>query len=163
MTLVLPKLDGIELSKAAASGLSQTYANTKKAVRRTMSGAAKAQQNYTKISTTMSGAGWMLTGWEGLDLSSSLTLSCAEAVTIASASNVIDIPAARRGDVALRCFAYLAGEWISKGFSTNVDQITVTVEGGATAYMVGYYPEFSAFIEIDQTGRQSWSLTAEEV
>ncbi len=164
MTLVLPKLDGVTLSKAAASGLTQSYLRTRKSVRRMMDGAAKAQQNYSpKISTTISGSGWMTTGWEGIDLSSSLTLSCGEVVSVASVSRVIDISADRRSDIALRCFALLAGEWISKGFSTNVDQITVDLESGATQYMVGYYPEFSAFIEIDQTGRQGWSLTAEEV
>ncbi len=164
MTLVLPKLDGIELSKAAASGLSQSYNRTRKSVRRMMDGSAKAQQNYSpKISTTINGSGWMTTGWEGVDFTSSLTLSCCEAVTIADASNVITIPAARRSDVALRCFAYVSGEWQVAAFGTATNVITVTVAGGATAYMVGYYPEFSAFIEMDQTGRQGWSLTAEEV
>lgn len=129
-----------------------------------MSGARKAQQNYTpKITTTISGRGWMLPGWEGIDLSSSLTLSCAEAETIASTSNVITIPAARRSDVALRAFAYVDGVWQPATFGTAGDIITVTTATGATQYMVGYYPEFSAFIEIDQTGRQVWSLTAEEV
>ncbi len=165
VSLVLPKLDGVTLSKAAASGLTQSYLRTRKSVRRMMDGAAKAQQNYSpKISTTISGSGWMTTGWEGFDLSSALTLSCGEAVTVASASNVIDITPNRRSDIALRAFAFtVAGEWIRKGFSTSTDEITVDIEGGATQYMVGYYPEFSAFIEIDQTGRQGWSLTAEEV
>ena len=95
MTLVLPKLDGIELAKAAASGLSQDYVQTKKALRRMMSGTMKAQQNYDpKITTRINGSGWMTTGWDGLDLSSSLVLSCGEAKTKASASNVITIPAA---------------------------------------------------------------------
>ena len=74
----------------------------------------------------------MTSGWEGFDFSSSLTLSCGEAVSVTKATNVIDIPAARRGDVALRCFAYVSGEWQTASFSTNVDQITVTVAGGAT-------------------------------
>lgn len=164
MSLVLPKLGGIELSKAGASGLNQNYARTKKSVRRMMDGTAKAQQNYNpKIQTTINGSGWMLTGWEGLDLSSSITLSCCEAVTVADASNVITITPNRRGDVALRCFAYVSGEWLSVGFSTVTDTVTVDVTGGATAYMVGYYPEFSAFVELDQNGRQGWTLTAEEV
>jgi hypothetical protein len=163
MTLVLPKLNGIELAKSAAAGLSQTYNRTPKATRRMMSGAAKSQQNYVKISTSITGSGWMLPGWEGLDFSSSLTLSCAEAVTIANASTVITIPANRRGDVALRCFAYVGSEWVSAAFSTNVNEVTVTDPGGATQFMVGYYPEFSAFVEIVQNGRQGWTLTAEEV
>lgn len=163
LALVLPQLDGVELSIAAAEGLSQTYAKTKKSFRRMMSGAGKAQQNYTpKISTTITGKGWMLPGWEGLDLSSSLVLSCSEAETLAKVTNVIDIPAARRSDVALRCFAYINGVWQPATFSTNVDQITVTLNASATQYMVGYYPEFSATIEIDQDGRQGWTLTAEE-
>lgn len=162
--LVLPKLDGVELAIAAADGLSQTYVQTKKSIRTMMSGARKAQQNYDpKITTTISGRGWMLPGWEGIDLSSSLTLSCAEAKTIADASNVITIPSARRSDVALRAFAYIDGVWQPATFGTAGDIITVTLAAGATQYMVGFYPEFGAFIEIDQNGRQGWSLTAEEV
>jgi hypothetical protein len=129
-----------------------------------MDGSLKAQQNYTpKISTTISGSGWMTTGWDALDLSSSLVLSCGEAKTKGSTSRVITITPNRRSDIALRCFALLAGDWISKGFGVSVDTVTIDLEAGATQYKVGYYPEFAAFIEIELTGRQGWTLTAEEV
>jgi hypothetical protein len=90
-------------------------------------------------------------------------LSSSEAATIASLTNVIDIPADRRSDVPLRAFAYVNGVYIPVGFSTSVDEVTVSLTTGATQYMVGWYPEFAAFIEIDLTGRQGWTLTAEEV
>ena len=162
-TLVLPKLDGIALAPSAAVGMVQTYRKTPKSIRRTMNGSAKAQQNYVKITTDITGSGWQTSGWDGLDHSSTMVLSCAEARTVADASNVIDITANRRSDVALRCFAMVGGEWVSSTFSVNVNQVTVTAVAGATQYKVGYYPQFSAFIEINQTGKLGWSLTAEEV
>lgn len=163
MTLVLPKLGGIELTAAAAAGLSQTYEQTPKFVARMINGTAKAQKNFTKIRTTISGSGWMLSGWEGLDLDNSLTLSCSEARTIADASNVIVLPANRRGDVAVRGFAVVNG--VAQSAVTNVvtNTATVTDPGGASHFIVGYYPEFSAFVEVVQNGRQAWTLTAQEV
>lgn len=164
MGLVLPKLSGIELAVAAAEDLTQPYERTKKATRRMMDGSLKAQQNYApKITTRISGKGWIASGWDGLDLSSARVLSSSEASTIASLSNVIDITADRRSDVSLRAFAYVNGIYIPVGFSTSVNEVTVSLTVGATQYMVGWYPEFSAFIEIDLTGRQGWTLTAEEV
>lgn len=163
MSLVLPKLDGIQLTTAAAVGLSQTYNNTRKFAVRTMDGTLKTQKNYTKIRTTISGQGWMLTGWEGLNLDSSLTLSCAEPVTIQSLSNVITIPAARRADEAPRGFAVVSGELVETAVNVVGNDATLTVVSGASHYIVGYYPEFSASVEIEQTGRQGWTLTAQEV
>lgn len=163
MTLVLPKVNGIELTKAAADGLSQSYTETPKFVVRTMDGTAKAQQVFRKIETNISGSGYMLTGWEGLDFSSSVTLSCCEARTIGSLSNVITIPSARRSDVSPRGFAIVDGVRVSTPVNLVGDVATLTVVGGATQYIIGYYPEFSAFVEITQNGRQSWTLTAREV
>jgi hypothetical protein len=162
--LVLPKLSGIELAVAATEDLTQPYTRTKKALHRMMDGSLEAQQNYApKISSRISGKGWIASGWDGLDLSSARVLSSSEAATIASLTNVIDIPADRRSDVPLRAFAYVNGVYIPVGFSTSVNEVTVSLTTGATQYMVGWYPEFSAFIEIDLTGRQGWTLTAEEV
>lgn len=163
MALVLPKVNGIELTKAAAEGLSQSYAKTPKFVVRTMDGTAKAQTVFLKIETAISGSGWMLTGWEGLDFSSSVTLSCCEAVTIGSASNVIPIPANRRTDIAVRGFAIVDGVRVSTPVNIVTNTATLTPVASATHYIIGYYPEFSAFVEITQNGRQSWTLTAKEV
>lgn len=167
MTLILPvfpKLAGVELAASAAVGLTQTYRQTPKSLRRMMNGDLKAQENFNpKITTDISGTGWFASGWDGIDQSSSLVLSCGEAKTIASTSNVITISPNRRSDVALRTFAFINGEWISRSFGISVDTVTVAFDAAATQYMVGFYPEFAAFVELVQNGRQSWTLTAEEV
>lgn len=164
MPFILPKINGIELTKAAAEGFSQSYDRTPKSTRRMMTGTLKAQQNYApKITTTLSGSGYMKSGWEGFDLSQSITLSCAEAVSIASASNVINIPAARRGDVSVVGFAVVNGVRVPTAVSMAVDVATLTIVGGASHYIAGYYPEFTAFAEMVDNGRQAWTLTAQEI
>lgn len=161
---VFPKLDGVELAASAAVGLTQTYRQTPKSLRRMMNGLLKAQENFgPKITTDISGTGWFASGWDGFILSSSLVLSCGEAKTVASTSNIITISPNRRGDVALRTFAFINSEWVPRSFGISVDTVTVAFDAAATQYMVGYYPEFSAFIELVQNGRQSWTLTAGEV
>lgn len=163
MAVVLPKLDGLTLNQAASFGLSQTYDDTPKFVARTMGGTAKSQIAYTKIRSVMSAAGWMLTGWEGLDLTNSILFSCMEAQSIIDASNVITLPAARRSDIAVRGYAIVNGQPVSTPVNVVTNTATLTTVGGASHYLVGYYPEFNAFIEINQTGNQGWTLTAQEI
>lgn len=163
MAVILPKIDGLALVAVAAVGLAQSYTPTPKFIARTMDGTAKAQTNYTKLETVISGSGWMLTGWEALDLTDSVVLSCAEARTISDVSNVITIPAARRSDVAVRGFGVINGVPVSTPVNVVADVATLTVIGGESHFIVGFYPEFSAFVELVQNGRQSWTLTAREV
>ncbi|MCP4342183.1 MAG: hypothetical protein GY799_25705 [Desulfobulbaceae bacterium] len=131
-------------------------------VRQTLSG------HVGKLRSTISGQGFIAAGISGLDYTQSMVLKCAKPRMISSATNVIDIPAARRADDAPVGFAIVDGEQVSTPLNIVTDTATLTIVSGATAYQVEYVPEITVLAKLDEGfgtsgGRHTWSLTCVEV
>jgi len=134
-------------------------------------GSAVRQSNWSKLRTTLSGEGFVPPGLAGVAWKTQQTLKCGVKRSLQSPSNVIALPAARRTDAGYEPNGYALkdGMWLPSSVSVVTNTATVTAVTGATAYMVEYYPQFTAFIEPPQadfnrtTGTYRWTINAEEV
>ena len=72
-------------------------------------GAAVPQQTWRKLRTTLSAQGIAPPGLAAIDWTQPVTLGCIAARSIQSASNVINIPAARRADAPPYGWAVMPG------------------------------------------------------
>lgn len=138
---------------------------------RMMSGVARKQTHWQRLATRISGAGNVPAGLDGLDYSAPLTLKCAAARSIASAANVITIPAARRADAGHlpHGFAESAGGVLSPTPVVLAGNVaTLTPVAGAARYVVLWYPQLTVFAEPPRAdvdvgdARYGWELNAEE-
>lgn len=138
---------------------------------RMMSGAAIRQTNWSKLRTTLTGDGFLPPGLHGVDWKSSQTLKCGTTRSLASTSNVITLPAARRTDAGYTptAMALKAGWWQPTPVEVAANVATCTAVSGATNYMVEYYPQLTVFIDppsitMDRmAGKYRWTINAEEV
>lgn len=171
MSDVLLSVGGVEVPLCAALELTQTYEVIGgSAVMRMASGAAVKQSHWRRLRTTISGAGWVPPGLDGIDFDAAVVLKCTAPLSMSSASNVIVIPAARRSDTAPFGFAHLpGGERRETPVSMSTDTATLTAVGGAVGYSVCWYPQLNVYAQAPtQTadparGSVSWELVAEEV
>jgi hypothetical protein len=124
-----------------------------------------------KLSTTITGRGWMPAALQTLALGSTHTIGCIAWRDVASASPVITLPAARRVDAGHSPVGYAVvdGELIEAAQSgTAGDVISLTPVGGATHYVVYYLPLIVARVIRAETRSESsaqhpWALEVEEV
>ena len=166
----LLELGGVQVPLAAALGLQQSYEPLGGwTLLRTLNGAALKQQHWLKLRTVLSGEGWVPEGLQALDYSASMTLKCVAPRALASASNVIVLPAARRADAAPFGFAVMAdGSLRDTPGSLAVDTLTLTVVAGAVRYVAHYYPQLTVFAEPPRSrfdlagGAAGWGPTAED-
>lgn len=167
-------LGGVEVPLFASLGINQTYENIGGfLVRRTMDGSAIKQQQWTKLSTSVSGRGSIPAGFDELDFTQPLLMRCIGVRGITSADNVVELPAARRSDTGFEPsgFARLNGEFLWQSTTINIvgDTATLGIVSGAAQYRVEYFPEFTVFsnpprIDVDERGKElSWTINAEEV
>lgn len=169
------ELGGVAIPYEAHLNISQTYdvlqASTWPPVRM-MNGDAKVQTAWgNKLTTVITGRGWLPAAWDGLDYTQPLLLKCAGGRTIGSASNAISIPSARRSEAfyAPHGYAIVNGKQVESDVSMAGDTATVTVVSGATGYGVVYYPEITVYAkpnqaEIDLAGAEfGWRIEAEEI
>lgn len=134
-------------------------------------GSAVRQSNWSKLRTTLSGEGFVPPGLAGITWKTQQTLKCGIARAIQSSNNVIAIPAARRTDAGyeVKGYALKDGMWRPSPVEVVSNTATVTAVSGAVAYMVEYFPQFTAFIEAPQTdfnrttGTFRWTINAEEI
>lgn len=147
---------------------------------RMLDGAAYRQSNWTKLRAVISVSGMVTPGLDGVYVSGNLygidwllpqIIKCGVARTLTSASNVIMLPSARRTDSGYEPtgLALVDGMWRETPVALVGNTATLTVVTGAIRYMVGYFPQFTAYIEnpavrFDRTASTySWTITAEEI
>jgi len=161
---------GIEIPLNASHTLGQTYAPIQSVARRRMMDGSLIQQTAWsgKLSTNINGVGVMPAGLQMIDFSSTVTIKCVAERVVSSASNVIDIPSARRTDYAPEGRALLDGVWQSTPVVMATDQATLTVVVGATQYQAIYWPELICYCDPPTETRGArnadygWSFSAEE-
>lgn len=169
------KIDGNVYPVESRLEFSQSYAPINgSSIVRMLDGSAIKQRNWIKISTSLSGSGWVPPGLdnEGMDYCAEHVLSCAAQRSIVSATNVIVIPSERRTDSGYEPvgFAIVKERQVSTPISISVDTVTLDTVPDATGYQVIYWPEITVLfseppqVETDISGAAvSWSLEAEQV
>lgn len=102
-----------------------------------------------KLRTTIRGEGPIPPGLDGLDFTGPLLLKSGAGREITSTSNVITIPSARRGDAGYVPWgrAFVNDKPISTPVAMSVDEATLTIVTGASAYQVLWYPQFNVLVE----------------
>jgi hypothetical protein len=141
-------IGGVVIALESSHGLTQTYESIGgRSLRRMLNGNALLQTQWAKQRTIIKGRGRLPPGLDGLDYTSSLTLSCAAPLSIWSATTSATLPAARRSDFPPRGFAIVNGRQISTPISIATNTVTFTPVSGATGYVVIYYPTMIVYAE----------------
>lgn len=166
-------LGGVSVPMTAALDLSQTYEPIGgSTLLRMASGAAVKLTHWQKLSTQLSGGGWIPAGLQDLDYSAPLTLSCIAPRAVLSATNTATLPAARRTDSGAEPYAFallVDGTPVNTTCSVVGNAATAGAVTGAARYVFNYYPELSVYATPPQesfdaaAGSLNWTLTAEEV
>ena len=124
-----------------------------------------------KIKTSISGSGTIPVGLQGVTFSGPLLLKCHQHRAISSATRVITLPAARRGDTGSEPYgrAYVGNEWVATGIGVVGNTATLDEVTGATQYQAVYFPEITVIIEGGgprelraRGNKSSWSMTCWE-
>jgi len=142
-------IGGIEIPIRASEQLSQEYEPVQSRSRLRMSDGTLIQQTAWsgKLSTSIRASGISPAGLEGLDYDSPITIKCIKERVIASASNVIDVPAARRSDYGVEGRAVVGNKLVSTAVTMSTDEATLTTVAGATSYQAIYWPEISCWCD----------------
>lgn len=165
-------IGGITVPVWGMTGVTQSYTPLQAVDRRrTAAGSLVQRSLWTgKLRTVISGDGPAPSGLQEIDTSASYTIACVTPLAINSASNVIDIPSNRRVDSGSTPigFAEVNGSLQPTPVSMNVDQATLTIVSGATAYQVRWFPILTVLSDpirqdLQRSSGFGWSLTAEEV
>lgn len=165
-------IDGVTVPVWASTKLDQSYERVQAVTRRrTADGSLVQRSLWTgKLKTVLSGGGLAPSGLQAIDTSAAFDLWCIKPIAINSASNVIDIPAARRSDSGSEPFGFavVGNAMVATPVAMSVDQATLTTVAGATAYQVRYFPVLSVMADPVQEDLSrgfgfGWKLEAEEV
>jgi hypothetical protein len=164
------KIGAISIPDEAAFDIRQSYTPLGgKALLRTKNGAAILQQRWQKLSSTITGSGWLPDGLDAVDVSASQAVYCIAPLSVLSASNVITIPRTFRtdGDYVAQGVAIVGGEMLATPAAVAGQVATLTVVAGATQYMVVYYPVITGFITVDRqfdeaNQLQSWTIDVQQ-
>ena len=166
-------IGGITVPVWACTDLRQSYEPIEVVYQsRKRNGALVYRELYSGlIRTQLSGGGLAPSGLQALVAGATVSLSCIKPMAINSASNVIDIPAARRSDAGSepQGFAVVGDIMLPTPVAMNVNEATLTTVAGASAYQVRWYPVLSVIVtsrledELSRGAGFRWSLVAEEV
>jgi hypothetical protein len=162
---------GIEIPLRASLTLTQTYEPQQAVTRLRMADGSLVQQISwrDKLLTSIDGSGTIPAGLHLIDFTSPVVIKCVAERVVTSASNVIDIPSARRTDYPPEGRALLNGKWQSTPVVMSVDEATLTIVTGATQYQCIYWPEITCYCDPPKETRgvrnadYGWMITGEQV
>jgi hypothetical protein len=162
---------GITVNLYARLDWTQTYTVIGgRSTRRLQNGTAIRQTHWTKLKTQVSAQGVIPPGLDGLDYGQPQTLACAAPRSMAQATRVFALPAARRTDTGYtpRGWAYVYDEWIETAVGIVVNTATLDAVANASQYRIVWYPYITAYIDPPEEETDimaddyRWTLTAEE-
>lgn len=137
---------------------------------RMMSGALVQQSHWRKTKTVINGSGRYPDGLDAVNFDNTISIQCMAPRSLAGASNVFTLPAARRTDFVESGYALVNGVLVKSTISVVANVATVGTITGASGYQVFYYPVLTCYAGLGVSkqfaGRGTvagWSLTAEEV
>ena len=164
-------IGGIEIPIRAAQGLTQNYTPVQAVSRLRMGDGSLVQQSSWagKLNTSIDADGIMPAGIHTLDYSQSIIIKCIAERVVASASNVITVPSARRADYGVVGRALVGDNWQATAVTLATDTATLTVVADAVQYQAIYWPELVCFCDPPaetrnaRTNDYGWSLTGEQL
>lgn len=141
------------------------------ATHRMMSGAGVRQRNWVKLRTSISCEGMVPPGLHGIDWTQPQVLKCGVPRSVSSSTNAIAVPAARRSDTGYTPTgkALVNGFWVPAAVGVAGNIVTVATTSGAVAYLIEYYPQFTALLDPPKNSfsrtdsKYRWDISGEEV
>lgn len=124
-----------------------------------------------KRSGTISGAGWMPPGLDGLDYTQPIELLSVQQETITGSANAVALSSSPRPDHAPWALALVGRDWVATPCSVVDGIATATPVVGASLYSISWFPAITVFAAPPSKGvsrgnsatPHSWSITFEEV
>lgn len=134
-------------------------------VLRMSDGAGVKMQHWERMAGTISGAGWIPPGLDGLDYSKPLELRSTQVNAIHGEELQFRLTGTPRPDVAPWADALVGDQWrrVPSAFADGV--LTVTPLAGATLYRACWLPVYSVFANRPpktQSTAHGWSIAWEE-
>lgn len=125
--------------------------------------------HWAKETISLSGAGWMGLGFDGLDYTQPLELRCTQAKSITGSGTSYTLSSMPRPDVAPWGLALVADKWVKTSVSMAGQVATLSPVAGATTYRVSWMPIFTVLVTPPDEALDSsasafnWSFIAREV
>lgn len=172
---MLLKIGSIAIPLEANNSFTQTYTwILPRKTYRMMDNSLKSRQLNAarKLSTTISGSGWIPEGLSSIENESTpISIECVSPIGLVSTSNVITLETGYRTDEGISGYAVVGEMTVSTSVTDITDGVvTLAVVSGASYYTLNYIPKFDADISqlnmthnVDNVSNYSWSLVAEEV
>lgn len=161
-------LGGVEIVLHAGAPVETLEPIGGSTVQRMSDGGGIKQQHWERMAGTISGAGWMPPGLDGLDYSGPLELRSTKVQSVSGAALVHTLSSTPRPDVEPWGMALVGSDWVSTACAVEDGEATLTAVAGATLYRTCWLPVISVFAnrpsESQNSGvaEHSWSLTWEE-
>ena len=167
------EIDSLVVAIEALVRFDQFYQQQRgESFRRTADGTGYQRSTWkAKIGTEINAEGWAPSLFDTIVPGSTHTLKCAVPRTIASATNLVTVPSARRSGAGYEPYGYAVvdSSLVATGFDSVVgDDYTLTPVAGAQSYQVNYFPEIVVAITRNesrktQDGVYDWTIEAQEV
>jgi len=170
------ELGGIPIPMLATLGVTQTYVPAVRETILAMGDGTLDKQTLSgtegKVTTTVSADGLIPPGLTGLTYEDSLVLKCGVPRDIVSVSNIITIPSLRRTDANYIPWgrAFVNDVPVNTPVALDVNEATLTVVAGASAYQVMWYPQFYVYavgginVTVDEFGAKvQWQLNMRQI
>jgi len=160
--LVIPEIAGFDVNIAYS-------AITSRSILRAKNGNAIIQSRWRKLGISITGAGWLPDGLDGLNIDVVADIHSTAWLSVSSASNIITIPRAfRTDDYTPQGIAIVGDQTVQSSVALSGSQATVSPVAGASLYQILYCPVITAVIveitrDFDQQNNiWRWSISAEE-
>jgi hypothetical protein len=169
--MAMPNLiiGGVTIPRLAALELTQEYGETaSRAQHRMGDGSLVVQENWARLTTRISGSGWIPAAFGSIDWSADIVIKCIAPEAVQGATTSLTVPAARRDDVSPWAVAIVDGREVKTSISMAGNVATLGAVSGASLYIVRYYPMFTARAvipprQLNTSGASyGWTLEAEE-
>lgn len=125
--------------------------------------------HWGKETITISGSGWMGTGFDGLDFTQPQELRCTQPKTVTGNSLSYTLTSTPRPDVEPWAIALVGDQWVNTGVSVSNKTATVIAVTGASTYRVSWMPVYTVLVSPPSESMESsvasyaWSFSAREV
>lgn len=163
------KIGSLTISAEAGFSLKQTYQPIlARTLKRSKNGTLTIQSRYRKLQSRISGSGWLPDGLDAIDTDALQAVSCIQALSVASASNVITIPRPFRTDTGftVQGVAIVSDQSVVTSVSMAGSVATLTPVAGASQYHSVYYPVLTCALSINRQfdeDAQTWSWDIEAI
>lgn len=165
-------IGGVVVTQDSRITVEQTFNNISAINNRRLANGSLVSRNtwHGKLSTEITGTGYIPVGLVNLDFTQTQVVSCIAPKAVTQNTNVVTLPTDRRTDTGSLPYAraLVSGKWQSAASSLVGDDLTITDPGGATQFQGVYFPEITCMVQEPREGLNigtgfNWSITAEQI